>query len=94
MVRMLLTRDAGLRPSASAALQHPWFRSQKSYAGQQVPLDAAVLAAMSSFASSGKMRKMAIRAMARCGARPPPTPPFARTQAGHIRGFRVRCRHV
>jgi len=66
LVQSLLKRDAGLRPSACSALEHPWMRTRgRRSNGKSVMLDAAVLSALQSYAGTGSMRKMAIRAMAR-----------------------------
>jgi len=64
LVACMLTRDAAMRPSAAGALSHPWFRAMNKTAAE-TPLDSAVLSALQTFASSGRMRKMALRAMAR-----------------------------
>ncbi|KAK3254683.1 hypothetical protein CYMTET_36106, partial [Cymbomonas tetramitiformis] len=66
-VRALLNRDAALRPSACAALSHPWLRNSHTVRGScfDTPLDSAVVCALDSFARSGRMRKIAVRAMAR-----------------------------
>jgi hypothetical protein len=57
------------------ALDHPWLRGvvgSAANANGVVPLDAAVLASLETYAASTRMRKMAIRAMARCDAARPP----------------------
>mmetsp|Transcript_29001 Transcript_29001/g.48663 ORF Transcript_29001/g.48663 Transcript_29001/m.48663 type:complete len:591 (+) Transcript_29001:525-2297(+) len=67
LVKSLLNRDAGLRPSASSALAHSWIRTRgrKANGRPHVILDAAVLSALKTYSSTGLMRKMAVRAMAR-----------------------------
>eukprot|EP00959_Pyramimonas_sp_CCMP1952_P211778 4431795-Pyramimonas_sp.AAC.2 len=47
LVKSLLNRDAGLRPSACSALTHPWIRTRgRKSNGKSVTLDAAVLSAL------------------------------------------------
>ena len=73
LLRALLQRDPAARPTAAAALSHPWLRDvPRSGADQQhgsatvadVPLDAAALAALGRFARLGRLRRAALRALA------------------------------
>ena len=60
-VKGLLERDAGLRFTAVQALNHPWLKGEAS--GDCV-IDAAAVSSLHAFANYGRMRKLALRAVA------------------------------
>lgn len=63
--------DAASIRAVVQALDHPWLRGVNGSAANTngvVPLDAAVLVSLETYAASTRMRKVAIRAMARCDA--------------------------
>ena len=75
LLRALLQRDPAARPTAAAALSHPWLRDVPCSGEDQqhgsatvvvadVPLDAAALAALGRFARLGRLRRAALRALA------------------------------
>lgn len=63
-IRGVLERDVGLRMTAVQALNHPWLRREGSALDFEDLVDAAGIAAIHAFAKYGRMRKLALRAVA------------------------------
>ena len=67
LLRALLQRDPAARPTAAAALSHPWLRDVTPHGDNDTAdasLDAAALAALGRFARLGRLRRAALRALA------------------------------
>lgn len=63
-VQGLLQREPGARMTAAAALSHPWLRGEDESATSTMPLDASVLVGLRAFHQAGRMRRLALRALA------------------------------
>ena len=64
-VGRLLCRDPRQRMTAAAALSHPWLaHTSPAEEGRSLPLDVSVLAGLRSFRQAGRMRRLALHALA------------------------------
>jgi len=62
-LRGLLTRNVGLRMTAFQALSHPWLRGEHALDIEDL-VDAAAISSLHAFAKYGRMRRLALRAVA------------------------------
>jgi calcium-dependent protein kinase len=60
-LKKILERDVGLRHTAVQALNHPWLRGEAS---GEFEIDAAAVSSLHAFSKYGRMRKLALRAIA------------------------------